>query len=142
MTASAYIPSPCIGICTLENSLCIGCFRTSDDILNWSRWTDAQREAALAQRDLALEQSFSELFRMDDESMLWQYWEQHLGWFQKPGSAIEAWLQVLLEADSKLLPDTKICGVSGRFALHTQQRKKTLDTWLARLQSLRQARTG
>lgn len=44
------IPSPCINICKMDadNGLCIGCFRTIDEITRWSRIDDAQRADILA----------------------------------------------------------------------------------------------
>lgn len=142
MSAPAYIPSPCIGICTLEDQLCIGCFRTSNDILHWSRWSDTQRQAALTQRDQALQHSFDALFHLDDEDLLWHYWDAQVGWAQRPGSAIEAWLQALLESTEKNLPDALSCGVSGRFSLQTQLRQKAVDIWLKQFRSLREASSG
>lgn len=40
--AAADIPSPCISICRMSDStgLCMGCFRTRDEIANWSRADD------------------------------------------------------------------------------------------------------
>ena len=40
-----YVPSPCICVCTMEptTGLCIGCFRTLDEIAGWSAMTDAQK---------------------------------------------------------------------------------------------------
>jgi uncharacterized protein len=54
------IPSPCINICKMdaENGLCLGCFRTIDEITVWSRTNDANRArimAAVAQRQLAMQ---------------------------------------------------------------------------------------
>lgn len=44
------IASPCINICRLDadHGLCIGCFRTLDEIASWSRLDDDAREAILA----------------------------------------------------------------------------------------------
>jgi predicted Fe-S protein YdhL (DUF1289 family) len=44
------IPSPCINICKMDadNGLCIGCFRTIDEITRWSRIDDEQRADILA----------------------------------------------------------------------------------------------
>lgn len=52
------LPSPCINICQMDadNGLCIGCFRTIEEITAWSRIDDAQRAhilAAVAQRRMA-----------------------------------------------------------------------------------------
>ena len=38
------INSPCFGVCTLENDICIGCHRTSEQITNWLSYTDKERE--------------------------------------------------------------------------------------------------
>lgn len=36
--------TPCINICKLDNSgLCNGCFRTVEEITNWTKYTDAKR---------------------------------------------------------------------------------------------------
>jgi predicted Fe-S protein YdhL (DUF1289 family) len=39
------ITSPCINICKMDdrNGLCLGCFRTLDEISVWSRTDDATR---------------------------------------------------------------------------------------------------
>ena len=47
--------SPCNRVCTLEpgTDLCMGCFRTLDEISGWTRFTNAERIAirdALAER--------------------------------------------------------------------------------------------
>lgn len=137
MTASAYIPSPCVGICTLADNLCVGCCRTTQDIMSWGRWGDAQRQQALAERDWALRSSFNALFNLDDETALWACWEENVGWHQRPNTAIEGWLQLLQAAQWKQLPAAQSCGVSGRFALATTERRKALDTWIKHIQALR-----
>jgi predicted Fe-S protein YdhL (DUF1289 family) len=52
------VKSPCVEVCQLNTGreMCIGCFRTLDEIARWSEMDDAQREAvlaALAKRRLA-----------------------------------------------------------------------------------------
>lgn len=44
------ITSPCINICQIDasNGLCLGCFRTIEEITVWSRADDAQRANILA----------------------------------------------------------------------------------------------
>jgi predicted Fe-S protein YdhL (DUF1289 family) len=47
--------SPCNRICTLEpgTEMCMGCFRTLDEIFFWTRFSNAERQAvrdALAER--------------------------------------------------------------------------------------------
>ena len=43
------IESPCIGVCTLINGQCVGCFRTSDQIKNWLYFSDDERKAITKQ---------------------------------------------------------------------------------------------
>lgn len=43
--------TPCIDICVLHRreGICIGCFRTGDEIARWSAMTDAERDALMAE---------------------------------------------------------------------------------------------
>ena len=55
MTETPDYGSPCNRVCTVdpETDLCIGCFRSLDEISRWTRYTNAEREAiraALAER--------------------------------------------------------------------------------------------
>ena len=45
--AGATVASPCINICKMEDGLCVGCFRTLDEIASWSRMTPEQQRAVL-----------------------------------------------------------------------------------------------
>lgn len=41
--------SPCIGVCTLDDrGWCIGCFRTADEIRQWSELEPAERRSIIA----------------------------------------------------------------------------------------------
>jgi len=44
------IESPCIRICTLDatGELCLGCFRTLDEIVAWTGLSEAERARVLA----------------------------------------------------------------------------------------------
>jgi predicted Fe-S protein YdhL (DUF1289 family) len=49
------IPSPCLSVCRMDaaGTLCLGCYRTLDEIALWSRADDATKRqvwAAIAQR--------------------------------------------------------------------------------------------
>ncbi len=40
--------SPCIGVCALDNDdICIGCFRTADDITEWQLMTEREQKVAV-----------------------------------------------------------------------------------------------
>ena len=44
------IESPCVKLCVVhpEERLCIGCYRTMEEIANWSRLSPAARDAVIA----------------------------------------------------------------------------------------------
>ena len=45
------IATPCIKVCVVDgaSSLCLGCYRTLAEIARWSRLSDAEREAVMAE---------------------------------------------------------------------------------------------
>lgn len=45
------IDSPCIGVCNMDDlsGLCMGCFRTMDEIQNWWDMDDAGKQAVIEQ---------------------------------------------------------------------------------------------
>ena len=46
--ASQIITSPCVGICQLDKEkVCIGCYRTSEEITYWRIYTKEERAQAL-----------------------------------------------------------------------------------------------
>jgi len=48
MGAEDKVRSPCVSICALdERDMCIGCQRTSDEILRWTTMTNCERKAVL-----------------------------------------------------------------------------------------------
>lgn len=44
------LPSPCINVCKMDadSGLCLGCFRTIDEITIWARTDDVHRARILA----------------------------------------------------------------------------------------------
>jgi predicted Fe-S protein YdhL (DUF1289 family) len=47
----APIKTPCIKVCVVdgESGLCLGCFRTLNEVASWARFSDAEREALMAE---------------------------------------------------------------------------------------------
>jgi predicted Fe-S protein YdhL (DUF1289 family) len=41
--------TPCIRICKLENDICIGCKRTTEELSKWFWMTDKERELIMDQ---------------------------------------------------------------------------------------------
>ena len=50
MAASPPIATPCIQVCTLDDAsgLCLGCFRTIEEIARWARLSETERHAVIA----------------------------------------------------------------------------------------------
>jgi predicted Fe-S protein YdhL (DUF1289 family) len=43
------IASPCISICALdENDICVGCYRSAEEITRWSQADNAERHSIIA----------------------------------------------------------------------------------------------
>ena len=47
----APIKTPCIKVCVVdgESGLCLGCYRKLSEVAAWTRFSDAEREAILAE---------------------------------------------------------------------------------------------
>lgn len=43
------IPSPCIGICRVEDGICVGCGRTVSEITDWLALSPYQQAAVVSQ---------------------------------------------------------------------------------------------
>ncbi|MGH1485059.1 MAG: DUF1289 domain-containing protein [Cellvibrionaceae bacterium] len=42
------IPSPCVSVCALdENDICIGCYRSADEIRQWSILDNGQKKGVI-----------------------------------------------------------------------------------------------
>ena len=57
------ISSPCVGVCTLENEVCIGCFRTSKQISEWAFYNDEEREKIMKESKPVFSTADAELIR-------------------------------------------------------------------------------
>ncbi|MFU8876739.1 MAG: DUF1289 domain-containing protein [Wenzhouxiangellaceae bacterium] len=54
------VESPCIDICRLDDSgLCVGCFRTGNEIAGWLGYSAEQRQEIMARLPLRAGQMFS-----------------------------------------------------------------------------------
>lgn len=48
MKVADKVRSPCVSVCALdENDVCIGCHRTSNEIMHWTQMTNDQRRDVL-----------------------------------------------------------------------------------------------
>jgi len=55
------VQSPCIGTCTLgPGDLCVGCFRSGDEIAAWLSYTPEQRRAVMDELPHRAQQLFDE----------------------------------------------------------------------------------
>ena len=51
------VESPCIKVCTLEGNICIGCYRTQDEIREWMIFSDKQKKETLDKIKLRKQQN-------------------------------------------------------------------------------------
>jgi predicted Fe-S protein YdhL (DUF1289 family) len=51
MPPPAAIKTPCVKVCVVdpESGLCLGCFRTLPEVAAWAGYSDAERDAILAE---------------------------------------------------------------------------------------------
>lgn len=48
MKVSDKVRSPCVSICALDdNDLCVGCYRSGDEIMRWSQMSNNERGEVL-----------------------------------------------------------------------------------------------
>lgn len=36
--------TPCVSVCRLEDGICVGCKRTTEEITNWVKYSDEERK--------------------------------------------------------------------------------------------------
>ena len=57
------VPNPCVNLCSLNASnVCIGCYRTIDEVGAWGRYSDEQRREVLEN----CERRFQEMLASDN----------------------------------------------------------------------------
>jgi predicted Fe-S protein YdhL (DUF1289 family) len=44
----SFIPSPCIGVCTMEGDYCAGCYRTLQEISDWPGMTQDKKRSLMS----------------------------------------------------------------------------------------------
>ncbi len=64
------VASPCINICKLEKEVCIGCFRTLDEIASWTTYTDVEKKMVIELSNIRREQNFKGTMSDNTESFL------------------------------------------------------------------------
>ena len=59
---AAGVASPCVSVCVMDDALglCVGCFRTLDEIASWSRLDDERRRAVIALLPARAQRAFAE----------------------------------------------------------------------------------
>jgi predicted Fe-S protein YdhL (DUF1289 family) len=66
-TLSSKPVSPCVQVCVLDDDqVCIGCGRTVDDVIAWTRLTDAQKWLVLEQSAQRREQRKNSIQEVTD----------------------------------------------------------------------------
>ncbi len=96
------VPTPCVGICstTFGDTVCRGCRRYLHEVIDWNRYSDAQKRLIWQRLDALLEQVLPLSFRIDNAELLRAQLTQHRIPFREHGSPW-TWLYALLKATAK-----------------------------------------
>lgn len=106
------IPTPCVGICstTFGDVVCRGCRRYLHEVIDWNRYSDAQKRLIWQRLDGLLEQVLPTAFRIDDPALL-KARLLHYRIPHRPHAGPWAHLHALLRSAARQLPDLAEFGV-------------------------------
>lgn len=106
------VPTPCVGICstTFGDVVCRGCRRYLHEVIDWNRYSDAQKRLIWQRLDQLLGQVLPTAFRIDDATLLREKLAFYRIPFRSDGSP---WvlLYALLRSAAKQEPDLAEFGV-------------------------------
>lgn len=106
------VPTPCVGICstTFGDVVCRGCRRYLHEVIDWNRYSDAQKRLIWLRLEALQEQVLSGSFRIDDAALLAAQLRQHA---VPHVASASAWshLAALLRAGARRLPALEEFGV-------------------------------
>ncbi len=93
------VPTPCVGICstTYGDYVCRGCRRYLHEVVNWNRFSDAQKRLIWGRLDALQAQILPQYFALDDIALLRQQMEA-LRLPLRPEASPWCWLYGLLKA--------------------------------------------
>ncbi|MDP2228738.1 MAG: DUF1289 domain-containing protein [Moraxellaceae bacterium] len=133
------VPTPCIGICstTFGDTVCRGCRRYLHEVVDWNRYSDAEKILVWQRLDALLAQVLPASFRIDDAARLAERLAHYRIPHRENGSP---WVHLLalLKNTARQTPDLREFGVT-----RLDRRPLTLaqlrDTLYAELHQLAQA---
>lgn len=106
------VPTPCVGICstTFGDVVCRGCRRYLHEVIDWNRYSDAQKRLIWARLDGLLAQVLPTAFLVQDATRLREALTRYRIPFRADGSP---WvlLHALLRSAAKQEPDLAEFGV-------------------------------
>lgn len=107
------VPTPCVGICstTYGDEVCRGCRRYLHEVINWNRYSDAEKRLIWQRLDALLEQILPASFRIDDAARL-SARLQHYRIPHREDSSPWAQLHALLKSTARQTPELEEFGIS------------------------------
>lgn len=93
------VKTPCIGICSttsLGDKICRGCKRFGFEVINWNRYSEAEKRAVLRRIDQLTSQIMAERFRIFSVARLQQALADYR-FFYDPEMSPYCWLHNLLQ---------------------------------------------
>jgi uncharacterized protein len=96
------IPTPCVGICstTYGDLVCRGCRRYLHEVIDWNRFSDAEKQLIWQRLDGLLAQVLPGSFRIDDPALLRQRLDHYRIAYRANGSPW-TWLYALLKSTAR-----------------------------------------
>lgn len=132
------IPTPCVGICstTYGDLVCRGCRRYLHEVIDWNRFSDAEKRLIWQRLDALLEQVLPGSFRIDNPALLGQCLGHYRIPYRIDGSPW-TWLYALLKSTAKQMQDLSEFGVTrlDRSPLSLAQLREKLNADLHQLAS-------
>ena len=117
------VKTPCIGVCStgIGDSVCRGCKRFSHEVIDWNRYTPAQKLAVDTRWHEFLSQCVSNELRVTDRDLLrWQLDVQQIRYSAHHDEY--CWAFSVLKAGAAQILDTRVFG----FELDARYRDMTL----------------
>lgn len=106
------VPTPCVGICstTYGDTVCRGCRRYLPEVIDWNRYSAAEKRLIWLRLDGLLAQIMPRYFELTDPALLRQQLD-HMRLSYRLDASAWTWLQILLKNAARQLTDLTPFGV-------------------------------
>lgn len=106
------VPTPCVGICstTFGDYVCRGCRRYLHEVVDWNRYSDAEKRLVWQRLDKLMAQVLPVYFSIEDSTLLQKALTDRRIPFRQEANPW-TWLYALLKAMARQAPELAAVGV-------------------------------